>query len=229
MQTEPSAPPASLDDWRMQRLAAVASQHEIRADWVARLRSLEGFCITILCDDSGSMATVCAGATAANPYARQATRWDELRNTVSVLVQLATALDPAGAVDIFFLNRPPVLGVQDAAQLQGAFANPPHGYTPLSRMFAHILQAKAQVLAERRLLLIIATDGQPTDDQGNVRIPEFLGALMHKPQNMCVGREGGAGALQVLHSLTPLHTHSHTNSGTSKSWHALTMRSASPT
>ena len=100
----PPPPPSELEDWRMQRLAALAGQLEIRGDWVARLRALEAFTIVLLCDDSGSMATLCAGggASPANPYARQTTRWDELRNTVSMLVQLATALDPRGAVDIFF-------------------------------------------------------------------------------------------------------------------------------
>jgi hypothetical protein len=178
----------------MQRLSALAAQHEIRSDWVVRLRALESFTITLLCDDSGSMATVCAGgAGPSNPYARQSTRWDELRSTVSLMVQLATALDASGAVDIYFLNRPPLLGVRDAAQVQEAFAFPPQGFTPLTRCFHQILQAKAQVLAERKLLLIIATDGQPTDDHGNVRIPEFLSALSNMPQNMCVGAGRAVG------------------------------------
>ena len=159
------------------------------------------------------MRTVCAGgATAANPYARQATRWDELRNTASLLVQLASALDPAGAVDVYFLNRPPLLGVQDASQLQGTFATPPNGFTPLAARFAEIVQAKAHDLAERKLLLVIATDGQPTDTHGNVRIPEFMGTLMNKPQNMCVLRAQGLqraplsckkGSPSHAHKLTP--------------------------
>ena len=42
-----SAPPLSLDDYRMQKLSALAMQHEIRADWIARLRGLEGFTIVV--------------------------------------------------------------------------------------------------------------------------------------------------------------------------------------
>ena len=36
------------------------------------------------------------------------------------------------------------------------------------------------------MLLVIATDGQPTNDVGQVNIPEFLNALMYKPQGMFV-------------------------------------------
>ena len=196
-----SAPPAqapmgTLDDFRMAKLQQLAQQHEIRSDWIVRLRQLENFCITILCDDSGSMATLTSsgGSSANNPYARQTTRWSELCASVSILVQLITALDPSGCCDIYFLNRPPMLGVSDAAQVQVAFARPPQGFTPLTRTLMQIVHDKAQVLAERKLLLVIATDGQPTDDGGNVRIPEFLQALMQKPQNMCVRGGGGGGA-----------------------------------
>ena len=195
-----SAPPAqapvgTLDDFRMAKLQQLAQQHEIRSDWIVRLRQLENFCITLLCDDSGSMATLTSsgGSSAGNPYARQITRWDELRNTVSILVQLVTALDPSGCCDIYFLNRPPMLGVSDAAQVQVAFARPPQGFTPLTRALMQIVHDKAQALAERKLLLIIATDGQPTDDGGNARIPEFLQALMQKPPNMLVWTPWGLG------------------------------------
>ena len=184
----PPAPHAGLDadNFRMQKLQALAAQYEIRADWVAKLRQLESFDIAVLCDDSGSMSTACAGGGApANPYAPIPTRWDELRNTVSMVVQLASALGPRG-VDVHFLNRPPLLGVTDAAQLAPAFAFPPRGFTPLARAFQGVLAARRAAGAERNLLLLIATDGQPTDDGGSVRIPEFLRVLAAKERNVFV-------------------------------------------
>ena len=191
MQQQQQAPAGDLNDYRMQKLRALAAQHEIRLDWVVKLRQLESFSICLLCDDSGSMATACSSGSARggaqrDPFGRQSTRWSELQNTVALLVQMVTALDASGAVDIFFLNRPPLLGVTDAAQVAVAFAQPPQGFTPLTRLFWHIVQAKQAVLAEKKLLLLIATDGQPTDDGGNVRIPEFLQALQTKPANMYV-------------------------------------------
>ena len=184
------APLPDFNDYRMQKLRALAQTYEIRLDWVSRLRQLESFNIVLLCDDSGSMGQVCApgagGSAPHDPFGRQPTRWTELQSTVSMLVQMATALDAQGSVDIFFLNRPPLMGVTDVQQVGVAFSHPPQGFTPLTRVFCQILQTKQQVLAEKRMLLLIATDGQPTDDAGTVRIAEFLQALQHKPANLFV-------------------------------------------
>jgi hypothetical protein len=172
----------------MQKLQYLAQQHEIRGDWIQRLRVLEGFSIVMLCDDSGSMATPCqtgsGGGGPVDPFGRMPTRWSELQSTCSTVVQLASALDPVGAIDVHFLNRPPVLGVQDPSQLQPAFAIPPNGYTPITAAIRSIMQHKQRDLAERRLLLVIATDGQPTDAYGNVQIQEFLNTLGSMPHNM---------------------------------------------
>ena len=136
----------------MQQLQTLAQRFEINMDWVVRLRVLEGFNITLLLDDSGSMATPCVpgGLQANNPYAPQSTRWDELRNTVAILLQIITALDNQGqGVDIFFLNRPPLYNVKDASQVNVAFQSPPSGFTPLSTAFNYILKSKAAILAVR--------------------------------------------------------------------------------
>ena len=82
-------------DPRMARLAAIAAKFEIRPDWVGRLRALESFDIIALCDDSGSMATQVTTPDA-GPYAPRATRWSELRSTISIVVDLAAALSDAG-------------------------------------------------------------------------------------------------------------------------------------
>ena len=138
-------PVPDFNDARMNKLRALAAQFEIRIDFVSRLRQLESFNIAILCDDSGSMATACSrgggGGAQRDPFGRQPTRWSELQNTVNMLVHMTTALDAGGGVDIYFLNRPPLLGVTDAAQVGVAFANPPQGFTPLTRLFWHSVQA----------------------------------------------------------------------------------------
>ncbi len=43
-----------------------------------------------------------------------------------------------------------------------------------------ILHEKRQQIQERKLLLLIATDGVPTDDDGHQRIEEFRHALKHE-------------------------------------------------
>ncbi len=51
---------------------------------------------------------------------------DELKQTVSIVVDLASALDPDG-VDIYFLNREPMLHVRNSSELETIFAMDPEG------------------------------------------------------------------------------------------------------
>ena len=164
----------------MQRLSAIAQQFEIRPDWVTKLRELESFDIVVVADDSGSMATPVAAVPGANPYGAIQTRWTELRHTLSIVVELASALSGGNrGIEIYFLNRPPILQARTAADVQPAFDHgPPAGFTPLTRVLSGILAAKAN--SERKMLLLIATDGQPTDDRGNVDIPRFINTLTSK-------------------------------------------------
>jgi hypothetical protein len=114
-----------------------------------------------------------------NAFAVRSTRWDELKQIVSITVDIGSVLDPDG-LDIYFLNRPPVLRVKDASQLTSAFTNPPNGLTPITRVLRQILQAKQSEIQERKLLIIIATDGQPTDDYGTTDIETLERVLKYE-------------------------------------------------
>lgn len=173
----------SFHDSRMAKLSSLARQYEIRPDFIPRLRALEGYKIVFLCDDSGSMSTPVDVAPGADAFAPRETRWSELQKTVGVVVELATCLTDSG-VDVYFLNRPHMLGVTSAAQVRVAFdAAPPGGFTPLARAVTvtRVLQDNAESLRERRMQLLVATDGEPTDDQGNVNIPGLLAVLKNRP------------------------------------------------
>jgi hypothetical protein len=67
---------------------------------------------------------------------------DELKQTVSIVVDIASVLDPDG-VDIYFLNREPLFHVRNSAELIPVFAVPPAG------MF------KKQTIIQRILLFLI--------------------------------------------------------------------------
>ena len=179
-------PPMTFTEARLQKLRALAQRFEIRPDYISRLRALEGFTIVMICDDSGSMNTPVDPVPGAGPFAARPTRWTELCETVGVVCELATALTDRG-VDVHFLNRPPMAGVSQAQQLQVAFAHqPPQGFTPLTPALRHVLEANREALRERKLLIVIATDGQPTDSNGNVDIASFLNLLRGKPANCFV-------------------------------------------
>ncbi|CAF4335317.1 unnamed protein product [Adineta steineri] len=61
------------------------------------------------------------------PYTKPPTRWDELKQTVSVVITLANIFDRNG-VDIYFLNRKPVFNVRNSKDLISIFAIPPEEY-----------------------------------------------------------------------------------------------------
>lgn len=114
-----------------------------------------------------------------NAFGVRSTRWDELKQIVSITVDIGSVLDPDG-LDIYFLNRTVVPGVKDASQLASAFANPPNGLTPITRVLRQILHDKKVAIQERKLLIIIATDGQPTDDYGTTDIDTLERVLKHE-------------------------------------------------
>ncbi|CAF1359703.1 unnamed protein product [Didymodactylos carnosus] len=63
-----------------------------------------------------------------------------------------------------------MLHVKDSSELIPIFAVPPAGLTPIAQVLRQVLRDKQVEIQERKLLILIATDGQPTDNQGRVDI-----------------------------------------------------------
>ncbi|CAF2054218.1 unnamed protein product [Rotaria magnacalcarata] len=150
-------------------------RYEINNTFAEKLRGLKGYEIVFICDDSASMNTELRDVS--GPYGTAPTRWDELKQTVSIVVDLASTLDPDG-VDIYFLNRQPMFHVRSSDELEIMFALPPEGTTPVVRVLRQILHDKKAQIQERNLLILLATDGAPTDDYGNPRVEELRQFLL---------------------------------------------------
>ncbi|CAF0944063.1 unnamed protein product, partial [Didymodactylos carnosus] len=88
-------------------------------------------------------------------------------------------LDPDG-VDIYFLNREPLLHVRDSSELQPTFAVLPEGPTPIAQVLRQVLTEKKIQIQERKLLVLIATDGEPTDNDGRVDIQNLEQVLRNE-------------------------------------------------
>lgn len=139
---------------------------------------------------------------------------DELKQTVSIVVDLASILDPDG-VDVYFLNREPMLRVQNSSDLETIFALEPEGRwkvrifindyclnhllgaTPIVPVLRQVLKEKRNHIYERNLLILIATDGIPTDEKERTDIHTFEHVLKNerKPTDripvtiiVCTGR-----------------------------------------
>lgn len=127
---------------------------------------LNDFEIVIVCDDSGSMNTLINQHT-------QRTRWNELCDTVKIILQIGVIFDKNG-VDVYFLNRDPLHNVKDPQIIEEEFRRRPSGYTPLVPVLDKIFRsALARRGADKKLLVFIATDGEPTDENGEQNVPEL--------------------------------------------------------
>ncbi|UJR11808.1 hypothetical protein I4U23_015988 [Adineta vaga] len=146
---------------RMLDFQKMIRRHEINKDFATKLRSLEGYEIVFICDDSSSMINPIGEIT--DPFASLPTRWDELKKIVSIVVDLASPLDPDG-VDIYFLNRDPIFHVRSSTELANIFMVHPSGSTPIVPVLRRVLRDKHQQINERKLLILLATDGVPTDN-----------------------------------------------------------------
>ena len=130
-----------------------------------RLRVLQDFEIVIVCDDSGSMLTKVDGT--------QRTRWDELCEIVKIVLKIGVMFDSNG-VDIYFLNRDPFTNVKDPHTVDQVFQILPRGYTPLVPVLNQVFTSKLAARGrDKKLLVFVATDGRPTDKDGNVNIGEL--------------------------------------------------------
>ena len=166
------------------KLLAACQKHGIRNEYIRALRNLEACDIVLICDDSGSMVS-----TVKQGDGTRTTRWGELKDTVKVVVDVAAALDDDGC-DMYFLNREPSRNVRDPSIVMERFATGPdeNARTPLSKTVKRALYDKGSNLQgeeasptagggklKKRLLFIIATDGEP--DDGPLAFTEVLKAL----------------------------------------------------
>ena len=149
---------------RLEKFDYFIRKYEINPEYAIKLRQLEGFEIVIICDDSGSMNTPVANPSTTD-HMNLSSRWDELKSTVKTIVEIAGTLDRTG-VDVYFLNRPGIKNVTNFTMLEPYFATEPEGYTPIVQVFSQVLNDMRPILSEKKLLIILATDGEPTTGTG---------------------------------------------------------------
>lgn len=134
----------------MANTSALGMKYDISDEYVNKMWGLNEKHIVFICDDSGSMNTIENGVS----------RWDELKKTVNMVCDIASAFDPVG-MDVHFLNRPTYFGIKDNSILSKCFMQHPSGCTPL---ITKLREVKDNYMnTNRDILLVIATDGCPSD------------------------------------------------------------------
>jgi hypothetical protein len=158
----------------LEKLNWVKQQYDISEQFIEPLTKLIGFEIVLLCDDSGSMIQTGSYDKFQHRYL---SRWEELQQRVQIMVDLVTCIDPDG-IDIYWLNnRAPQLNVRDSKSIGGLFAFIPYGGTPINSALARIIRDKQHVIKERKLLIIIATDGEFNGIDGK---EEFINTIRNR-------------------------------------------------
>jgi hypothetical protein len=195
-----------------EKLRQVVNKHEISQHFVNKLQLLQTYKIVYIFDDSGSMnASLLESPLNNNNNLVKATRWDELKYFASISIEIASIFNSNGC-DIYFLNRfpSPVKNILDSSQLVNYFRDKPAGLTPISRVLNQVLTDNPpQVLGERNLLIILATDGEPTNQQGQVDTNEFKNILISRPNCVftnivcCTDDDDSIGYLNVFDKQIP--------------------------
>ncbi len=169
MQAKPVAQPAAASrtmDEKRNMLNQLARDHNINPMFKEMLWQINEKHIITLCDDSGSMNATVDGSNK--------TRWDELRKAILEILDIALIFDPVG-MDVHFLNRAPQIGVKFSEQITYSFSAAPNGGTPLIAKLTEIEQQYRTLPYGK--LLIIATDGEPSDDNGQQNYPKLKSCM----------------------------------------------------
>lgn len=154
----------------LSRFEQFAKQHELSAKVSNDLQRVLSTCeIVLLCDDSGSMSSQICEPGYQSPNAKKITRWFELKKLAAALIEISTCVNPNG-LDLYFLNRDKQLGINSMAGLSPIFANEPKGSTGITAKLIQIYNDKKALLVNgKQLLIIVISDGEPTDSTGNPR------------------------------------------------------------
>lgn len=143
----------------------IMQKHCISGYFSRKLKSLSAFKIVFILDDSGSMNKT-LDESPLNKGTHKATRWEELQEFIKISIEIANSVNPDGC-DVYFLNRRMVKNVKRPEEIVSSFKRSPGGFTPITKMLTTVLRNNMpNVLNDKKLLVVIVTDGEPTNVEG---------------------------------------------------------------
>ena len=154
---------------QLTKFEQLVKRKELNLNTAKKLSDILSTCkVVLLCDDSDSMSQPIA-EEGIDPFApKLSTRWLELKKLAAVIIEFITSINDNG-LDIYFLNRQKICNVSTVAGLQNIFNIPPCGGTGLTHSLMELYHDNEDILKEKKLLIIVITDGEPTDDSNDPR------------------------------------------------------------
>ena len=157
-------------------------KYEISPTFQEDIDTIRKYDIVIIADDSGSMAEPSKYLSYRTGKFVEKTRWDELQETLEVIVELAILLDDDG-IDLWFLNvENPIKNITSKQTIMDQFNRRPQGRTPLTKVLLRVMQESSA--SGKPKLILIATDGEPNTDDGYNDCDNFLRVLKTRNVNM---------------------------------------------
>ena len=145
------------------RVRHMQDELDLPEDVVRDLLSIAGTDIVVVADDSGSMNQIADPTNTMNPK----TRWEELQETLIKLAHLLLVVDHSDGFHVQFLNDPTWHEIHSKQHVETLFyGRQPKGRTPLATRLRPLLSGQWHPKghgAETDLILLIMTDGEPSD------------------------------------------------------------------
>lgn len=166
---------------RMDKLQSILDKHEVTIVKKDQLAVLDDYNFILICDDSESMRMSAKPKEQRKLGEKTLTRWMELQEGVSLLIDLLTCFRPEG-VDVHFLNHGKVAKVKSSYDdtMQNFFQDGPMGRTPLTSVLKTVA---AEHKSELPTIIFVFTDGEP--DGGSSKFVRALGDITGKKITSC--------------------------------------------
>ena len=153
-----------------EKLDFIIRKYNIHHLFSEHMSILKNYKIILCVDDSSSMNKSIVESSSDNVI----TRIDEVKIIIDMLINITKIYDEEG-LDIHFLNKNPLFNVRNYEHIQNIIDRVPSGHTPLRHIVKGIFHYYKYY--EKPILLVIATDGLPTDNKGNENLVPFVELL----------------------------------------------------
>jgi hypothetical protein len=155
------------------KLNYLTTQYNIHELFTEHLSLLKNYKIVVCLDDSSSMnESIVSTPNLVNSF-KSPTRYDEIKSIIKIIIDMSMIYDEG--IDLYFLNKNPVYDITNYKQIEYILNKTPGGHTPLKHIAKQIfLKYKYET---KPVLVVFATDGIPTDINGNEKLVEFVECL----------------------------------------------------